>query len=338
MAASATAVSTACTESRAAPPKSPPAAPVAPKGASIPRRALGKTGASVSIMGLGGSHLGETKDEAEAIRIVHEALDAGIDFFDNAWEYHDGESESRLGKALDGKRQKAFVMTKVCTHGRDAKVAMEQLEQSLTRLRTDHLDLWQVHECVYDDDPARHYAAGGVLEALSKAKQQGKVRFVGFTGHKHPKIHLDMIERGFAFDTVQMPVNVMDASFRSFQKQVMPVALGKGLGCIGMKTLGGRGDPVRRGVVTVEEALRYALSTPVSTIVSGIDSLDVLHQNLAIVRGFTPMKKEEMDALVARVAPYAGDGHLEHYKTTLYFDAKEGRKQHEFPTHEEVPF
>ena len=172
---------------------------------------FGRTGVAVSVIGIGGSHLGDVKDPDEAVRIVHEAIDAGINFFDNAWEYHDGKSEEILGRALAGKRDRVFLMTKVCTHGRDADVAMQQLEDSLRRLGTDHLDLWQVHECIYDNDPDLHFAAGGVIEALEQAKQQGKVRFVGFTGHKDPHIHLAMLKHGFPFDTVQMPLNCFDA-------------------------------------------------------------------------------------------------------------------------------
>lgn len=330
-------MSAACSPARAAPPKSAAQEPKG-KGGQVPRRALGKTGATVAILGVGGSHLGGMKDEKEATRVVHEALDAGLDFFDNAWEYHDGESERRLGKALEGKRNKAFVMTKVCTHGRDAKIAMQQLEESLNRLKTDHLDLWQVHECVYESDPELHYQAGGVLEALAQAKKQGKVRFVGFTGHKHPSIHLEMLQRGFAFDTVQMPLNAFDASYRSFQKQVVPAAQQRGMGVIGMKSLGGHGKAIQQGVITAAEALRYALSLPLSTLVSGIDSLEILHQNLAVARGFAPMKQEEMDALVARLAPEAADGRHELYKSTMHFDGKIGREQHQMPSHEEVPY
>jgi aryl-alcohol dehydrogenase-like predicted oxidoreductase len=305
---------------------------------AIPQRPLGKTGAMVSAIGLGGAHLGSMKDDAEAVRVVHAAIDAGVTFFDNAWEYHDGKSEEVLGRALAGKRDKVFLMTKVCTHGRGSDVAMAQLEESLRRLGTDHLDLWQVHECVYDNDPERHYAPGGVLDALARAKQQGKVRFVGFTGHKDPRIHLDMIQRGFAFDTAQMPLSCFDASFRSFETQVVPVATSRGLGVIGMKSMGGLGLSVRAGVVRAEEALRYAMSVPgVSVTVSGVDSIAVLNQNLAVARGFTPMTDAERGALRDRVAPSASDGRFEHYKTTTYFDGKVGREQHGYPAHEELP-
>ncbi len=311
----------------------------APAGtAAIPRRALGKTGAQLSILGVGGSHLGDVRDPDEAVRIVHEAIDAGVNFFDNAWEYHDGRSEEVLGRALRGKRQHVFLMTKVCTHGRSSDVAMKQLEDSLRRLGTDHLDLWQVHECVYDNDPARHFAPDGVIEALTEAKKQGKVRFVGFTGHKDPAIHLDMLARGYPFDTVQMPLNCFDGTFRSFERRVVPEALARGVTPIGMKSLTGAGDPVEKGIVTVEEALRYAMSIPgVVTTVSGIDAIDILHQNLAIARGFEPMSASAMQALRERVRDDASDGHLELYKSSTHFDAKVGREQHDYPTQEELP-
>jgi aryl-alcohol dehydrogenase-like predicted oxidoreductase len=292
----------------------------------------------VSILGVGGSHLGDAHDPDEAIRIVHEAIDAGIDFFDNAWEYHDGRSEEILGRALRGKRDQVFLMTKVCTHGRKADVAMHQLEDSLRRLGTDHLDLWQEHECIYDTDPDLHFAPGGVIEALSRAKQQGKVRFVGFTGHKDPQIHLAMLAHEYPFDTVQMPLNCFDGSFRSFETSVVPEAVRRGIAPIGMKSLTGGGDPVRNGIVTAEEALRYAMSVPgVATTVSGMDGLDILRQNAAIARGFEPMPPSEMQALRDRVRGVAADGHLELYKMTRHFDAKVGREQHGYPPKQELP-
>ncbi len=303
----------------------------------IPRRPLGKTGVQVSILGVGGSHLAEAKSQDEAIRIVHEAIDAGVTFFDNAWEYHDGRSEDWLGKSLAGRRDKVFLMTKVCTHGRNADVAMQQLEDSLRRLGTDHLDLWQIHECIYASDPDLHFARDGVVTALDRAKQQGKVRFVGFTGHKDPDIHLRMLGHGYAFDTVQMPLNCFDASFRSFEQRVLPEANKRQMGVIGMKSLGGVGEAVLAGVVSAEEALRYAMSLPVTTTVTGIDGIDVLRQNLGVARGFRPMSDGEMRELRMRVGPQASDGHFELYKTTLRFDAKVGREQHGYPTREELP-
>lgn len=222
----------------------------------IPQRPFGRSGVPVSLLGLGGSSLGGVQSEEEAIRIVHEALDAGVNFLDNAWEYHDGRSEKRMGKALKGRRAEAFVMTKVCTHGRDGKLAMRQLEQSLKRLQTDVIDLWQIHEVIHENDPDLHFAKGGAVEALERAKQQGKVRFVGFTGHKDPSIHLKMLSHDFPFDACQMPLGVFDATFRSFEQKVLPELNRRGIAPIGMKSLGGTGDAVKRRVVTVREALR----------------------------------------------------------------------------------
>jgi aryl-alcohol dehydrogenase-like predicted oxidoreductase len=302
----------------------------------IPRRPFGTSGEMVSALALGGYHLGTIGNQREAIRIVHGAIDAGITFLDNAWEYNDGESEEIVGKALAGRRDQVFLMTKVCTHGRDRKVAMRQLKQSLRRLETDHLDLWQVHECVYPNDPDRHFAPGGVIEALVDAKEQGLVRYVGFTGHKLPEIHLDMLSRGFPFDSVQMPLNCFDATFRSFERAVLPEALRQGLAVLGMKSMGGEGDAVKKRVVTAEESLRYAMSLPVTTTVSGIDSMRVLRQNVRIAQGFTPMSEDEMDALRTRVAEVAADGRYELYKTTAKHEADVGRKQHGFPLQDEI--
>jgi aryl-alcohol dehydrogenase-like predicted oxidoreductase len=308
-------------------------------GAGVPKRPLGKTGVEVSILGLGGAHLGSVRSADEAVRIVHEAIDAGVTFMDNAWEYHDGKSEEIMGRALaGGYRDRAFVMTKVCTHGRGADVAMKQLEDSLRRLRTDHLDLWQIHECIYDDDPERHFASGGAVEALAAAKRQGKTRFIGFTGHKDPRIHLKMLAYGFPFDTVQLPINCFDGTFRSFEREVVPELVRRGMAPIGMKSLTGAGDPIRKGIVTADEALRYAMSVPgVATTVSGIDSLEILHQNLAIARGFEPTPPAQLQALRERVRGIAGDGRQELYKTTAHYDGKIGRQQHGYPTAAELP-
>jgi aryl-alcohol dehydrogenase-like predicted oxidoreductase len=290
----------------------------------------------VSVLGIGGHALGLTKLESDAIRIMHEAMDSGIDFMDNAWEYHDGRSEEWMGKALVGRRDQAFVMTKVCTHGRDAGVAMRQLEESLKRLKTDHVDLWQIHEVVYENDPDLHFAKGGAIEALDRAKQQGKTRFVGFTGHKSPEIHLKMLAHDYAFDAVQMPLNAFDASFRSFERSVLPELQKRGIAAIAMKSLGGTGDMVKQGAITVEESLRYVLSLPVATLVSGIDSLGVLHQNLAVVRKWTPMSAGEMQALRARCARFAADGRFELYKTSMQFEGPPSREQHGFPPKEQA--
>jgi aryl-alcohol dehydrogenase-like predicted oxidoreductase len=303
----------------------------------IPTRPLGRTGVHVSAIGLGGYHLGDVKTEEEAERIVHEAVDSGVTFMDNAWEYHDGRSEERMGRALAGRRDKVFLMTKVCTHGRDAAAAMRQLEDSLRRLRTDYVDLWQIHEVIYENDPEMHFAPGGVVEALDRARASGKVQFVGFTGHKDPAIHLKMLSYDYPFDTCQLPLGCFDATFRSFERQVLPELERRGIAALGMKSLGGEGNAVKSGVVTAEEALRYAMSLPVATTVSGIDSTEVLRQNLAIARGFTPMSPGEMQALRERCAAGAADGRFELYKTSMRHDGPTGREQHGFPSQEELP-
>ncbi|WP_447986212.1 aldo/keto reductase [Nitrospira sp. Nam74] len=294
----------------------------------ISRRPLGTTGVEVSILALGGAHLSKAGSERDAIRIVHEAIDAGLTFMDNAWEYHDGRSEERMGRALEGRRHKAFLMTKVCTHGRDKRVAMQQLEQSLRRLRTDYLDLWQIHEVIYEDDPDRHFAPGGAAEALLEAKHQGKVRFIGFTGHKDPAIHLKMLSHKFPFDTCQLPLNCFDATFQSFERDVLPALHRLDIAPLGMKTMGGNGEAIKQGIVTAEECLRYALSLPIAAVVSGIDSLEVLRQNLAIAQRFVPMTAAEMDTLRGRVAQYAADGRFELYKSSRRYDGPVGRAQH----------
>src|SRR5437870_802881 len=242
----------------------------------LPTRVLGKTGQRVSIICLGGFHIGTVKEEAEAIRMMHAAIDEGMNFFDNAWDYHDGESELRMGKALamDGRRNKVFLMTKNCE--RDYKGSLKCLEESLRRLRTDHLDLWQFHECVYDNDPDWVFEKGGMKAAL-EARKAGKVRFIGFTGHKDPRIHLKMLSKPHDWDTAQMPINIMDAHYRSFQNEVVPVCLKKRVGVIGMKGLAGGGTegrlPTKAGL-TVDECYRYSLSLPVSAQVMGIISMD----------------------------------------------------------------
>jgi len=288
-------------------------------------------------LGVGGYHLGSIKEEKDSIELVARALDAGINFFDNCWEYHDGVSEERLGLALKGKRDKAFVMTKVCTHGRGKDVAMKQLEESLRRLQTDHLDLWQIHEVVYWNDPELVFAPNGVAEALLAAKQQGKVRFVGFTGHKNPAIHLKILAHDFPFDTVQMPLNALDATFRSFQQQVLPEAKKRGLAVLGMKSLGGSGEIAVNGAVTPEEGLRYAMSLPVATTISGMDSMFVLEQNLRVAKGFQSFAEQEMAAIRERVRPLAADGRYELFKTTTKYDGKVGREQHHYPPVEKLP-
>jgi len=305
--------------------------------AEIPKRPLGRTGLEVSALGIGGYHLGSANSDTEATQIVNEALDAGVNFFDNAWEYHQGLSEERLGRALKGKRDRAVVMTKVCTHGRDKNVAMRQLEESLTRLQTDHLDVWQIHEVIYETDPDLIFAPNGAAEALLEAKRQGKVRFVGFTGHKDPSIHLKMLSHNFPFDTVQMPLNCLDATFRSFETNVLPEANRRGIAALGMKSLGGSGELVREGAVIVTMGLRYAMSLPVAVTISGIDSLRVLHQNLQVARGFQPLSGAEMQTIRAACRVGASDGHMELFKTTKTYDGDLGREMHGFPSSAELP-
>jgi len=306
----------------------PPLRSVCPPSKDIPRRPLGKTGIEVSVLALGGEHLGRITREAEAVRLVRRAVDAGLTFMDNAWEYHNGRSEEWMGKALVGRRHKVVLMTKVCTHGRNKKLAMQQLEQSLRRLRTDYLDLWQIHEVIYPEEPARHFGPDGSVEALLDAKRQGKVRFIGFTGHKDPAIHLKMLQYDLPWDTCQLPLNVFDSTFRSFERTVLPELTRRGIAPIAMKALSGNGDPIRQRVLTAEEALRYVLSLPIASIVSGIDSPDVLHQNLSIVHRFTPMTVEEIEAIRRRVVTYAADGRFELFKSSQVYDSAIGREQH----------
>ena len=304
---------------------------------TVPKKPLGRTGVQISAMGLGGYHLGSANTDQVANEIVAKALDHGIDFFDNAWEYHDGLSEERLGRALHGKRQQAFLMTKVCTHGRDKNLAMRMLEESLRRLRTNHLDLWQIHEVIYENDPDLIFAPGGAAEALLEAKKQGKVRFIGFTGHKDPEIHLKMLSQDFPFDTVQMPLNCFDATFRSFETQVLPEATRRGIAALGMKSLGGSGEMVRHGGITADQGLRYAMSLPVATTISGIDSMEVLDQNLAIASNFQPYSAAEMEDLRDRCRQFAADGRYELFKMSTKYDGKVGREQHHFPDTEALP-
>jgi uncharacterized protein len=303
---------------------------------AIPQRPLGRTGVRVSALGLGGYHLGAVKSEREAVRIVQEAVDNGLTFLDNAWEYHDGRGEELMGKAVRDRREQVFLMSKVCTHGRDRRTAMRQLEQSLRRLKTDHLDLWQIHEVVYENDPDLHFAPGGAVEALEQARKEGKVRFVGFTGHKHPSIHLKMLAHDFPFDACQLPLNVFDATFRSFEQLVLPELNRRGIAPLGMKSMCGEGTAVKKRAVSATDALRYAMSLPVATTVSGIDSMKVLRQNLRVARGFEPFTADEMRELRERCAPDAADGRFELYKVSMQFEGPPGRRQHKFPPLEEV--
>ena len=301
----------------------------------IPRRPFGRHRDLVSSLGLGGYHIGAIGTETESTRLIHAAIDAGVTFLDNAWEYHDGKSEVRMGKAIKDRRERVFLMTKVCTHGRDAKTAMRQLEQSLRRLKTDYLDLWQIHECAYYNDPEQHFAKGGVVEALDLARREGKVRYVGFTGHKDPEIHLEMLSYKFPFDSCQLPLNGFDATFRSFEQRVLPELKKQGIAALGMKSFGA-GEAVKHKAVTPADALRYAMSLPVTTTISGMDSMRVLRQNVKIAQGFTPMTENQMQAYRKRLANQAADGRYELYKTTAQHDGVEGREQHGYPSQEEL--
>jgi aryl-alcohol dehydrogenase-like predicted oxidoreductase len=288
----------------------------------------------VSALAFGGHHIGDAEDETTAIRLVRDAIDGGITFFDNCWEYHRGKTEDWMGKALKGCRDRVFLMTKVCTHGRDSALALQMLEQSLVRLQTDHLDLWQVHGVVFENDPDLFIRPNGAAEALQKAKKEGKVRFVGFTGHKSPDVHLKMLKTGFPFDAVQMPLNPFDGTFRSFEQKVLPVLNRRSIAALGMKPLSGRGDAIKKGAITAEESLRYAMSLPVTTTITGMEKPEILRQNLKIAQNFKPFSAAEMQALRDRVKEYAGDGRFELYKTSLKFDNPEARMAHEYPLDE----
>ncbi len=287
-------------------------------------RKLGTTGETVSAIGLGGSHIGKPKvTEPESIKMMHEAIDRGITFMDNSWDYNEGQSELRMGKALaeGGYRNKVFLMTKI--DGRTKESAAGQIDDSLKRLKVDHLDLVQFHEILRFDDPDRVFAEGGALEAVMEARKAGKVRYVGFTGHKDPRIHLYMMEvaqaRGFHFDTVQMPVNVMDAHYRSFGQLVAPVAVKQGIGILGMKSLGD-GVILKSGTVSAVECLTFSLSLPVSVLITGIDDRRSMDQAFSVAKGFKPMAEPEMTALLARTQAAAAQGKYELFKTTAFFD------------------
>jgi uncharacterized protein len=300
----------------------------------IPLRPLGKTGEVVSALCLGGHASTNPKKltEAQSLKLIQRAVDEGITFMDNAWDYHDGEAEERMGKALaeGGRRDKVFLMTKCC--GRTAGDAQSNLEDSLRRLRTDRIDLWQFHEIVYDNDPDWIFAADGAIQTGLKAIREGKVRYLGFTGHKDPIIHLKMLGMPYEWASVQMPLNVMDVHYRSFQRQVLPELLRRNIGVLGMKSLAGTGVIVTKAGIPVEEALRYVLSLPISTLVSGIDSEDVLTQNLKIVREFRPLTPAEKAAIEGRTLAMAGDGRFELFKSSKMFDGPVHRKQHGFDT------
>ncbi|MBM3737666.1 MAG: aldo/keto reductase [Acidobacteria bacterium] len=298
----------------------------------IPQRTLGRTGQKVAVLCLGGWHIGAVKDHKEAIRIMHAAVDEGLTFFDNAWDYHDGHSEEIMGTALqqDNKRAKVFLMTKNCN--RDYAGSMKHLEDSLRRLKTDHLDLWQFHEMVYDNDPDWVFDKGGLKAAL-EARKQGKVRFIGFTGHKDPSIHLKMLAKPYPWDSAQMPVNVVDHYYRSFQQQVIPVCLKKNVGVIGMKGLAGghpQGRLIEKFGLTAVDCYRYCLSQAVSTQVVGITSMAQLKEDVALARSFKPMTAAEQQAFRDKVKDEAGDGRHELFKSSKTYDGPYHRRQHGF--------
>jgi len=289
---------------------------------NIPYRRLGRTGEMVSLVGVGGYHLGRQADEQEAIRIVRTAVDNGVNFLDNCWDYNGGASELRMGKALrDGYRDKAFLMTKI--DGRNKETAAQQIDESLRRLQTDRIDLMQFHEVIRMTDPERVFGPDGAWEAVAAAQRAGKIRYVGFTGHKSPAIHLRMLDsaraHGFRFDAVQMPLNVMDAHYDSFAKQVVPVLVEQDIGVLGMKPMG---DPfvLVSGTVTAVECLHYAMNLPTSVVITGCDSVPVLEQALHAARTFRPLSDAVVEALLGRTALAARDGKYELYKTTHHFD------------------
>jgi aryl-alcohol dehydrogenase-like predicted oxidoreductase len=288
----------------------------------IPYRKLGRTGEEVSLVGIGGFHLGQKPTEDEAIRIVRTALDNGVNFLDNCWDYNGGASELRMGKALrDGYREKAFLMTKIDGHSKAG--AARQIDESLQRLQTDHVDLLQFHEVIRPGDPEKIFGEGGSLEAMLEAKKAGKLRYIGFTGHKHPDIHLHMLEtakaHGFHFDTVQMPLNVMDAHYESFGAKVLPVLVEQQIGVLGMKPMGS-GKILDSNTVLAVECLHYAMNLPTSVVITGCDSMAVLEQALKAARTFEPLSQETVEALLARSHPKASAGKFEGYKTTHEFD------------------
>ncbi len=295
----------------------------------LPVRELGRTGLKVSIVGFGGGHcVNQNIDEGTTVRLIQEAVDAGVTFMDNAWEYADGESERRMGIALEGRRDKVVLMTKVCA--RDRATAERQLDESLRRLRTDVIDVWQFHEVNYDNDPDWIFQSDGAVEAALAARDAGKIRFIGFTGHKSPHILERMLAQDFEWDTCQMPLNVMDAHYRSFQKDMLPELKSRGIGVIGMKSLGGGGQIVRDVELTAEQCRGYALSLPVSTVVCGIQSDANLQQDLAMAREFEPFSAEQMLELETKVRDEATDGRHEWFKSTQTFDSQYHRDQHGF--------
>ena len=292
------------------------------KTSAMQYRTLGHTGEKVSIVGLGGYHIGMQKDVSESVRIIRTALDNGINFLDNCWDYNDGQSEIRMGNALqNGYRAKAFLMTKI--DGRDKNTATQQIEQSLKRLRTGHIDLLQFHEVIRLSDPDKIFGPGGGMEAALAAKKAGKIRYIGFTGHKNPEVHLKMLHTAFAhhftFDAVQMPLNVMDAHFESFQKKVLPVLVEHHIGVLGMKSMGDT-NILASKTVTPVECLHYAMNLPTSVVITGCDSMPILQQALNAARDFRPLSEQQVNAILAKTAKAAQNGRFEPYKVTHDFD------------------
>ncbi|QIR38923.1 aldo/keto reductase [Tolypothrix sp. PCC 7910] len=298
-------------------------APSQTKSGEMLYRTLGRTGEKVSVIGLGGHHIGRPKDEQEGIRLVRTAIDRGINFMDNSWDYHNGGSEIRMGKALqDGYRQKVFLMTKI--DGRTKDAATKQINDSLKRLQTDRIDLLQHHEIIRMEDPDRIFAPGGAMEAVLEAQKAGKIRYIGFTGHKDPLIHSRMLDvaaqNNFRFDTVQMPLNVMDAHFRSFEQQVLPRLVKDGIGVLGMKSMGDQ-IILKSNTVKPIECLHYAMNLPTSTVITGIESMEILNQAFEAVRTFKPMSQEQVRELLNRTREVAAKGQYELFKTSSQFDS-----------------
>jgi aryl-alcohol dehydrogenase-like predicted oxidoreductase len=303
----------------------PGAAPAAAASTgTVPRRKLGATGESVSMIGVGGHTMALAKTEEESISIIHGAIDAGINFMDNAWDYNEGRSEIIMGKALKGRRDKVFLMTKVCAHarGQTKQACMEMLEESLTRLQTDHLDLWMLHQLTTPDEVAAAWKPGGPMEALTEAKKQGKVRFVGFTGHQSAQIHLSMLSHDYPFDAVLMPVNAFEPNRKGFRTEVLPELNKRNLGVLGIKSLGGTPARILQdGKFTARQLLRFSLSHSITTQIVGMSSLQNLHDNLELVRNFTPMPKDEMEKLVAQISTLPPDEYFA-YRHPRYRDGR----------------
>ena len=294
----------------------------AEKTGAMQYRTLGRTGEKVSIVGLGGYHIGMQNAASESLRIIRTALDNGMNFLDNCWDYNGGQSEIRMGNALqNGYRAKALLMTKI--DGRDKNTAAKQIDQSLQRLRTDHIDLLQFHEVIRLSDPEKIFGPNGGMEAALAARKAGKVRYIGFTGHKNPEVHLKMLHTGFAhhftFDAVQMPLNVMDAHFESFEKKVLPVLVEHNIGVLGMKSMGDS-NILASKTVTPVECLHYAMNLPTSVVITGCDSIPILQQALNAARDFRPLSRQQVAAILARTAQAAQNGRFEPYKTTHDFD------------------